>query len=47
MGHDGWMQEVIHWLNQPELEADEMWEREGARYQVPCLGSGGGPGAGS
>lgn len=37
MGHDGWMQEVIHWLNQPELEADEMWEREGARLSGASL----------
>lgn len=44
MGHNGWMQQIIHWSNQPDFCG---WLDVGGENEVPCLGSGGAVGAGS
>lgn len=36
VGHRGWMHQITHWLNQQDLVADWMWEKEAPRYQVPA-----------
>lgn len=45
MRHNGWMQQIIHWLNQPDFcGCLDVGEGEN---EVPCLGSGGTVGAGN